>query len=76
MTVIRTLPVVCDSCRADFVVHDDDPNTAVCPNGCLGMRLNITPPEPLTGVVHLNYGGGHGEWIDLAALDMMDGTPE
>lgn len=73
MSVIRILPVVCDNCRADFVVNDDDPNTAVCPNGCPGETLDLTPPPAATGVVHLNYGSGHGEWIDLAVLDMMDG---
>lgn len=28
----------------------------------------FVPSSPLTGVVHVNYGGGRGEWIDLAAL--------
>lgn len=71
---LRTLPVVCDTCGADLVL-DTDTDLATCPAGCEGSELDCTPPPPLQGVVHVNYGGGKGEWLDLAALEMMDGTP-
>lgn len=43
---MRTLPVSCDNCQADLVVPDGE-RDAVCPNGCPGVRLDLTPPEPV-----------------------------
>lgn len=32
-----------------------------------GHVLDVLPSPPLVGSVHLNYGGGKGEWIELGA---------
>lgn len=33
-----------------------------------GHLLDVFPSPPLTGVVHLNYGGGRGEFVRLEDL--------
>lgn len=32
-----------------------------------GHVLDVFPSPPLTASVHLNYGGGKGEWVELEA---------
>lgn len=70
---LRRLPIICDVCGADLVL-DTDTDLAACPSGCEGVELDFTPSPPLEGVAFLNF-GDHCETVDLAALEMMDGTP-
>jgi hypothetical protein len=62
-----TMPVVCgtDGCSEVLIRRGDD---AVCSTHGVVVDGAFTPPPPLEGPVHLNYGGGRGEWVDLRNL--------
>lgn len=62
-----TLP---GSLEAPVMACDEDLVRTYGPAGSLwcpwhGHVLDVLAQPPLTGVVHLNYGGGRGEWVRL-----------
>lgn len=51
------------ACEEDLVRTESPASTLHC--AVHGDVVDCRPSPPLSGVVHLNYGGGRGEWVRL-----------
>lgn len=76
---VRTTAVICglplpgesdvvepDRCEEELVQTESPASTLWCP--AHGDVVDVRPSPPLSGAVHLNYGGGKGEWARLPDL--------
>jgi hypothetical protein len=61
------LPISCgtEGCEEGLVRKGED---ACCPVHGVMIEGVFKPRPPLEGHVHLNYGGGRGEWVDVEKL--------